>query len=549
MNKYFKHICITLICILSLVSPIKVNANSISINQSNITLGVGTNETITYTLASGLSSEDIIWTSSNQSVATINSSGNLTALNIGTTIITATINGISDTCKVVVVSDYVAISGITLNKSSTTLLVGDSETLKVTISPSNATNKNITWKSSNPTIATVNSSGYVTAKSVGTATITASVGSYQVTCQVTVTYSFSLKGISLDKTNISIKEKATSQLNVIYNPSNATNKKVTWKSSNTNVATVNQSGLVTAISKGTATITVVSQDGGYVATCEVTVQEISKKVTEIYLDKNELSLVSGETAELKATIKPDYAENKNVIWESSNESIATVENGIIKTISPGTIEIKAKSEDGNKEAICKVTVTAPPLQEITFSEIEKTVYLDSETILQVITKPANAVIENPIWTSSNETVATVENGKVHARKLGQTIITVSNADNTISASINITVIEKPKEPLNITIKGYNLNFEPKTTSYNLSIGNEEELNITTNAENVTIKGNKNLKNGSIITITVEDNVKTTYVINIKKKQNFTIYFIAIISILLLINLIRIIVNNKKQKKY
>lgn len=551
MKKYFKYICVSLFCIfLTTIIPTKVNANSITINKSKITLGVGYSEKIGYTLSEGLSSGDIIWTSSNENVATV-INGKVIAISEGWSIITASINGKKSTCRVTVTSNYVSVTSLKLNKSNTTILVGNTEKLAGTISPSNSTNKTITWTSSNPSVATVDSFGTISAKSVGTTTITASISGFKATCKVTVTYSLSLKGISLNKTSLSIKEKNSEQLNVIYNPSNTTNRKITWKSSNTNVATVDSSGRVTALSVGTATITAVSNDGGYVATCKVTVEEISKKVTNVTLDKNELNITAGETAELKATITPDYAENKNVIWKSSDEKIATVENGKVTAKYPGTVEIKVTSEDGGKEAICKVTVTSPPLEGISFGKTKLTVYTGSETDLELITTPKNAVLENPIWKSSDETIATVDGGKLLALSIGTTTITVSNQDNTMSADINIIVIEEPKEPLNITIEGYNLNFDPSTKNYNLAISNESELKITTNKDEkyVVVKGNQNLKNGSIITITITEEEKETYIINIKKKQNYTIYFIAAISVLLLLNLVRILLKNKKKQKY
>lgn len=550
MKRLFKYTYILIIGIILIIAPLKVCASSITLDKSRLTIGIGYSENLTYTLGTGLNSNDIIWTSSNENVVMVNS-GKITTLKTGTSIITASINGIKSTCRVDVILDYLPVTKVTLNKSKITLLVGNKETLLPTITPSNATNKDITWKSSDSSVATVNFNGLITAKSPGKATIIAMINDkIKEHCEVTVTHSLSLNSISLNKTTITIKERTTEQLTVKYNPSNATNKKVTWKSSNTNVVTVNSSGLVTAKNPGTATITVVSNDGGYVAECRVTVEEISKKVTGISLNKTELSILAGKTEELKVTVIPDYAENKNVTWKSSNDKIATVDNGKITALYPGEVEIKAISEDGDKEAICKVTVISPPVEEISFEEEQKTVYIDSKNILKIVTKPSNSILDNAIWTSSDENVVTVENGIVKALSIGEATITVSNQEKTLSTSIQITVIEHPKEPLEITIEGYELNFNPANTKYNLSIKDEDNLIINTNEnpENVIIKGNQNLKNGSIITITITDDESITYIINIKKKQNYTIYFLAIISVLLLFNLLRIMLKNKKKPK-
>ena len=550
MKKILKKIYIPLICILTTLLPIKVKAEGIMLNNSSLTLGPGFKEKLGYTLSGNLDSSNIIWKSSDIKIVTVDN-GLITAVaSEGTAIITASINGQSSTCRVTISSNYVPLSNITFGKSSLNILVGTTEKLTISYSPSDATNKNVIWKSSDSSVATINSKGQIKALKSGTATITATASNgHQTTCKVTVVNTIPLKKITFNQENLTIKEKSSEKLNVTFSPSNATNKKVTWKSSNNQIAAVDSAGKITGVKPGTATITAVSKDGGYVAICKVTVEEISKKVTSISLDKKELKIVAGKTATLKATIKPEYAENKNIIWTSSDEKVATVENGIITSLTPGTTEIKATSEDGGKSYICKVIVNAPPLEGITFQESEQTVYLNSETELTLVNKPATAILEKAIWKSTNERVATVENGIVKAMSIGETTITVSTSDNKLTASIKISVINKPKEKLNINIEGYDLNFKPETTTYTLRIKDEEQLTINTNvdASNVTIKGNKNLKDGSIITITITDEETITYVINIKQQQSYTLYFIAAISVLLLINLIRMMIKNKKTK--
>lgn len=546
MRKKISYIYVLFIILFIGIIPIKAENNGIILSKNQTTIGVGYSETLKYSLAGGLNSSNIIWTSSNEKVATVQN-GKVTAITEGLTIITASINGNKSTCKVTVSSNYVPVNGIILNKSSLNLLIETSETLIQTISPSNATNKDVTWTSSNPDIAIVED-GKVTAKKLGSTIITVSISGYRSTCKVNVVDNVPLTKINIDKSNVTIKENTTEILNIIYSPSNATNKKVTWKSSNTSVATVDSQGKITGIKPGSTTVTAVSNDGGYVSICKVTVEAISKKVTSIDIDKKELSISIGEKATIEATITPSYAENKNITWSSSNKNIAIVNNGEITALSPGTTEIKAISEDGNKEAICKVTVTSPPIESISFINEEQTVYIESETKLTTISEPKNSTIENPIWQSSDEQVATVENGIVNALSIGETTITISNQDKTITASIKINVVNKPKEKLNITVEGYNLNFNPEIKNYTLKIGSEEKLTIKTNvSENkVTISGNQKLKNGSIIKITINDEEDYTYIINIKKNENYTIYFIAIISLLLFINLVRLMIKNKKK---
>ena len=546
MKKSLKHLCIMLVLTIILITPIKVNASSIILTKSEILLDTGYYEVLEYSLEPGLNSSDIVWKSSNESVAIVEN-GKVTAISNGSTIITATINGNSTTCKVIVNSNYISVTGINLNTNNLSVIKGTTATLTYTITPSNATNKNATWTSSDESVATVEN-GKITAKKIGTTIITVSSFGYRATCKVTVVDTIGLKSIGLNKTEITIKEHETYNLNVAYSPQNASNKKVTWKSNDTDIVTVDTNGKLIAKKAGTATITVVSNDGGYVATCKVTVTTPSKNVTSVKLDKKEVNLLVGEETTLKYTITPSYAENQKVTWTSSDGSIATVKDGVIKAIAPGTAEIKVISVDGEKEAICKVKVTAKPLEAIVFDTEEISVEAEKEITLKPQPQPANSVIDKAIWTSSDETIATVENGVVKGLQEGTATITVSNENNKISASIIVRVTPKPKEELNITIEGYNLHFDKNKINYTLTIKDEESLNIIVNSNNVTINGNQKLKDGSVITITIQEEEKTTYVINIKKQKNYTIYFIAIISLLLLLNLIRILIQNNKSKR-
>lgn len=185
----------------------------------------------------------------------------------------------------------VPVTGVTLNKIVLKLYTGDSETLKATITPANATNKYVTWKSSKPTVATVDANGKVTAKSIGMAdiTVTTKDGGYTATCRVGVVRrpagDVSVTGVTLNKTATTIAVGASETLTATIAPTNATNKKVTWTSSNAAVATVDASGKVTGVAKGTATITVTTEDGGHTATCAVEVADIKNGNHDPYTEE------------------------------------------------------------------------------------------------------------------------------------------------------------------------------------------------------------------------------------------------------------------------
>ena len=170
----------------------------------------------------------------------------------------------------------IAVEGIELNRNSLTMTKGESTTFIAAISPFNATNREVTWTSSNPNVAVVDSNGKVTAKAAGTATITVTAkdGGKTATCKVTVTEPvISVSSVSLNKTTTNLEKGNSVTLTAAVSPSNATNKAVAWTSSNTNIAAVDANGKVTAKAAGTATITVETVDGKKTATCKVTVTE------------------------------------------------------------------------------------------------------------------------------------------------------------------------------------------------------------------------------------------------------------------------------------
>ena len=253
------------------------------------------------------------------------------------------------------------VTQVELDKTSLTLNVGDEETLIPTITPDNATDKSVTWESSASGVATVDTSGKVTAVSVGTATITATAADgsgEKATCSVTVNAAaiVPVESVSLDKTSLELTEGGTARLTATILPQNTTNKNVTWSTSDASIATVTD-GVVTAVAPGTATITVTTEDGGKTATCAVTVAAATVPVTGVTLNKTSTSLYVGDTETLTATVTPDNATNKDVTWTSSNPSVAKVENGVVTAVGAGTATITVTTQDNDYTASCTVTVS------------------------------------------------------------------------------------------------------------------------------------------------------------------------------------------------
>ena len=334
----------------------------------------------------------------------------------------------------------VDVESVTLSESKLDMFVGDSETLTATVLPAEATEKDVTWTSSDPKVATVDENGKVTAVKAGTATITVkSVSNNTVTdtCEVTVTdQPVSVTGVTLNPDKATLNVGETQKLTVEFAPTNATNKHVTWVSSNEAVATV-ADGIVTAVGKGTATITVTTEDGNHTATCEITVKI---PVSGVTLNPTSTALVVGDTKQLTATVEPENADDSTVVWTSGNEKVATVDqNGLVTAVGAGTTTITATA--GGKSATCTVTVTAKPVPIKGIALSDAAVSVGRTIQLEPVFTPADTTQRDVIWTSSDRTIATVDaNGRVRGVSEGKVTITVtSTADPSIRASCTVTV--------------------------------------------------------------------------------------------------------------
>ena len=304
---------------------------------------------------SNATEREIMWASSKQSVASVDQTGKVVSIAEGTSTITATAGGKLGSCVVTVSKGVVEVSSINFDKTGVSLKVGETVTLTATVKPDDATDKTVTWSTSDASVATV-SDGVVTAIKLGSATIRAKAGDKEATCAITVEAT-PVTSVTLDQTSASLKVGETVSLTATVKPDDATDKSATWSSSNTSVATVSSTGVVTAKSAGSAIITVTTKDGSKTATCSVTVKAKTVSVTGVSLDYTSLTMTEGETQTLTATISPSNATDKSVTWSSSNTSVATVSSaGVVTAKAAGTVTITVKTNDGNKTATCIVTV-------------------------------------------------------------------------------------------------------------------------------------------------------------------------------------------------
>jgi len=340
---------------------------------------------------------------------------------------------------------YVPVAGVNIYVDTITMTVGESKTVPYAVLPSDASNKAVTWSTSNSNVATV-SNGIVTGVAPGTATITVTTvdGGYTDTCTVTVNPYVPpvvhVTGVTLnvDSLTLTVGDEAT--LTATVAPSNATNKTVYWSTSDASIATVSN-GVVKALKAGTATITVRTADGNFTDTCTVTVKAAVIPVTGVTLDVDSLTLTVGDEATLTATVAPSNATNKTVYWSTSDASIATVSNGVVKALKAGTATITVRTADGNFTDTCTVTVKAAaiPVTGVTLDQTSKTIELGEELTLTATVLPYNATNKTVYWSTSDASIATVDNGIVRGVGAGTATITVRTADGGFTATCEVTV--------------------------------------------------------------------------------------------------------------
>lgn len=267
-------------------------------------------------------------------------------------------NSVSEESEAVIIPEPVTGIEVANDYQHMGLFVGGSGKIRYSVLPGNTTNTNVTFKSLNEKVATVDANGVVTGVSEGNAdiVITTEEGGFEAKCTVRVD-GIDARGIERvgDKT-VTMGLNQTRQLQVKITPSDTTNKNVQWTSSNNSVATVDSNGVVTSKNSGSTIITATTHN-------ELKTEffiEVETSVTNITLNSNEINLNTGGTFKLDATVNPSNASNKNIKWISANESIATVDqSGNVAADVAGTTYISAVSADGKVVATCTVNVSKP----------------------------------------------------------------------------------------------------------------------------------------------------------------------------------------------
>ena len=554
-----------------------VLVSSIALSPTSVTLNPNGTYKFNVTVSpSNATNKGVIW-SSNTNVVSVDQNGNIKALKDGMAKIRVTAkdgSGKYAEANVTVESSKptnILVTGVSLNASTVKMYVGQSYQLIHTIKPSNATNKGVIWSSNDTNVVSVDQNGNIKALKDGMAKIrvTAKDGSGKyaeanVTVESSKPTNILVTGVSLNASTVKMYVGQSYQLIHTIKPSNATNKGVTWSSSNTNVVSVSN-GKIVGKSSGKARITVTTNDGRYSAYTDVTVinrpssnsssnsssssSSGSSISSSIDIVKDMIELNKGSEEKLEYKLSQDLTDSI-IIWKSSNTDVAVVKNGIVTAISDGEATITATINGKDIKDTCKVIVKKLDLTGIVFEDESLSISVGKTLKLTLNALPSGADLPSLKWDVDNiEILSVSDEGVIKGINVGEAVVTVSSMDGKYSASINIVVTPYVSEPIEINVEGYDLNFDENTYSYTLKIKNEKSLKITSNVKDISIKGNDKLENGSLITITVFNNDgDKTYNIKIEKSKSYVYIFISVISLLLVINIIRIVLKKKKNNE-
>ena len=418
---------------------VEIAARSVSVRAEADTLFTGLSGTqVTATISpADTTNKTITWSSSNPAVATVDENGYVTPVGVGSVRITAT--AASGAKQKVRLHVRVPTSGITLNETELTAFAGKSVRLRAAVAPSNAYIRRVTWTSSNPDVATVNSDGRVNPRAEGTAVIIATAAQGQTAlCTVHVQVGARTLDLRAD-TNTIFTGMGGVQIAATVGPDNTTDKSVTWSSSNANIAAVDANGFVTPVSSGSARVTAETSNG---IKKSLTIY-VRVPATSVTLDKTELTVYAGRTERVRAEVGPRNAHDRRVTWTSSNPAAAVVNSeGRVTGKGEGTAIITATTSAG-ASASCAVTVEVG-VRSVSLDAPGKAVYVGEDGMqLTAAVSPANATNKAITWSSSKPEVATVdETGLVRAVSAGTATITAS-ASNGVKRTTTIRAYVPP----------------------------------------------------------------------------------------------------------
>ena len=436
----------------------EVPSEDILLNYDKLTMVEGTSVQLeAQVIPSDTTNQTVIFSTENPDIASVTADGKVTAgtavVGNNTTNIIVTNGSIKKIIPVEVIANRIYTTGIEVDTDFLNMYVGDTKKVTATVMPANATNKTLTYQILDTSIAVVDGNGNVTAKKAGTTALYiynygADFYGKEVHAAVYInvvdkTIPMESMSISYPKAQMTIGEVQTPTVSIF--PEDTTNQKLTWSSNNTAAVTVDANGKISAAGAGTAVITATSvADPSISASFTIKVVEPATPVTGLIADKTSVAIKVGETVNIGVNVLPEDADNKNLIWTSSDESVAVADanNGTITGISSGVIQVKIASEDNpDVFVIIEVVVQDTPINNITIDP--EAVVMDVFTTKQFVVSfdPVDASNKSLTWSVSDPEIGTISRDGLFTSKAYGTTKVIATAVNGMTAEAEVVVKE------------------------------------------------------------------------------------------------------------
>ncbi|MBQ4644624.1 MAG: Ig-like domain-containing protein, partial [Clostridia bacterium] len=427
-----------------LIGSFRKPVESVEINGESFTVNFGEEINLQVTVKpEDATVKDLTYTTSDEKVVTVDKYGKITTVGEGTAVITVVSNDDPTITDTVIVIVKLPVTDISINKDTFNLYTEETDKIEATVNE-NATNKNLTYISSDEKVVIVDENGNIKAIGEGTATITVvSDDNPDIREIITVNVKNPVTDITVaDEFTLNIKEERNLEAEV---NDNATNKKLIYESENPEIAKVDSDGNVIAVGEGTTTITIISEDNPNVK--ETVTVTVKIPVESIKIINNDILLPIDKTQKLTIEINPQNATDKELIFKSENEDVASVDtNGNITANKEGTTTITVISKD-NPDATDKIQVTVKvPVSGVEIKDDDFELEIGESKDLTTVLTPGNATNKELIFESSDSDIAKVDNnGKITAENEGTVVITVYSKDDPTKTDAIVITVKAPEE--------------------------------------------------------------------------------------------------------
>jgi len=438
-------LCLLLLCLLSGVW-ITVHAEpvTLSFNRDSITISVGRYVTVYAEISPvGALGNDVIFSTSDESIASVNRDGKLRALHVGDCELTATSKYDKSISTTIPVHVIVPVRDIEIIAEDKGVVLGETVQLTTEIIPTDATMQSIVWSSRNDSIATVSQDGLVTGISRGDVYIKAVTADERASDTIRITVKQPPESVTVSPEAVTLAEGKNQKLSATVLPRDTNDKTVLWSSADESVATVSNRGVITGVELGQTVITGTCKDNPN-ATVSVPVT-VLKLASSVAFDQSSYEIILGDSLQLNHTVYPAETSNQAVTYRVGNKYVASIdENGVVTALKGGTTTVTVTTADGSRKKGTATIKVLVPVTGVSYSRSDIRVGERHYGHFTVNLEPSNATNKNMTWTSADPSIATVSGDTNRFRvdggyNWGRTTITGTTEDGGYSITLHVNV--------------------------------------------------------------------------------------------------------------